>query len=189
MLNIIRKDIVYGIIISLGIMMLFSCKNDINDVKKVIENIDYPTMIGDSVELIYSDSARIKYKVVTPKYIEYKRKDDNLQEFPSGLKIILYNTDRSIQGTFRSNYAKKIGKDNLWIARGDVVLVNNEGAKLETELLYWDMNKKLIYSDAYTRLTKDGEIIEGNDGFESDQDLKNPVIKNITGIVEIAKPK
>lgn len=169
--------------------MLFSCKNDVNDVKKVVESVDYPSMIGDSIELIYSDSARIKYKVNTPKYIEYKRKDNDLQEFPLGLSIILYNTDGTLQGTFKSNYAKKIAKDNLWIARGNVVIVNNEGAKLETELLYWDMNKKLIYSDAYTRLTKDGEIIEGNDGFKSDQNLKNPVIKNITGIVEIEKTK
>ena len=48
-----------------------------------------------------------------------------------------------------------------------------------------EKDKKKIYSHVYTRITSGERIIEGNDGFESDQDLKNPVIKNITGIVEV----
>lgn len=73
----------------------------------------------------------------------------------------------------------------LWEARNEVVVVNAEGKKLETELLFWDMKKEIIYSDRYVRLTADGQIIEGNNGFESDQNLNNPVFKNITGKVEV----
>lgn len=29
----------------------------------------------------------------------------------------------------------------LWEARNEVVIINAEGKKLETELLYWDMKK------------------------------------------------
>ena len=53
--------------------------------------------------------------------------------------------------------------------------------------MFWDMDEKKIYSNVYTRIISGERIIEGNDGFESDQDLKNPVIKNITGIVEVEK--
>ena len=64
-------------------------------------------------------------------------------------------------------------------------MINSEGKKLETELLYWDMKKEIVYSDRYSRLTSGDQIIEGNGGFESDQQLYNPVFKNVTGQVEI----
>lgn len=74
----------------------------------------------------------------------------------------------------------------MWEARDRVVVINGEGAKLETDLLYWDMTQERIYSDRYSKLTANGDIIESSEGFESDQNLKNPVFKNITdGKVEV----
>ena len=73
----------------------------------------------------------------------------------------------------------------LWELRDEVVVINSEGKKLETDLLYWDMKKEIVYSDRYTRLTSGEQIIEGNGGFESDQQLYNPVFKEVTGQVEI----
>ena len=84
-----------------------------------------------------------------------------------------------------SKYAKKLEEESLWEIRHEVVVLNAEGKKLETELLYWDMKKEIIYSDRYSRLTAGEQIIEGNNGFESDQQLNNPVFKKITGKVEI----
>jgi len=46
--------------------------------------------------------------------------------------------------------------------------------------LYWDMEKEWIYSDRYSRLIDGNNILESSGGFESDQNLKNPVFKNIT---------
>ena len=77
----------------------------------------------------------------------------------------------------------------LWEARNEVVIVNAEGKKLETELLFWDTNKGIIYSDRYVRLTSEGQIIEGNNGFQSDQNLEHPVFYGITGKVEVEKKK
>ena len=68
-----------------------------------------------------------------------------------------------------------------------MVIINAEGKKLETELLYWDMKKELIYSDRYVKLSADGQIIEGNNGFHSDQNLNHPVFENISGSIEVEK--
>lgn len=75
----------------------------------------------------------------------------------------------------------------LWEARNEVIVINAEGKKLETELLYWDMKKEQIYSDRYVRLTSGGQIIEGNNGFVSDQNLEHPVFLSITGNIEVEK--
>ena len=77
---------------------------------------------------------------------------------------------------------------NIKALREDSGLTQVElGKKLETELLYWDMKKELIYSDRYVKLSADGQIIEGNNGFHSDQNLNHPVFENISGSIEVEK--
>lgn len=44
-------------------------------------------------------------------------------------------------GSIKAKYAKKLEDEMLWEARNEVVIINAEGKKLETELLYWDMKK------------------------------------------------
>ena len=73
-------------------------------------------------------------------------------------------------GSIKAKYAKKLEDEMLWEARNEVVIINAEGKKLETELLYWDMKKELIYSDRYVKLSADGQIIEGNNGFRSESE-------------------
>lgn len=174
----------------MGTVMLFSCKNDIREVNKVAENEEVkPEMTGENMVMIYSDSAKIKYKVITPEYLKVTRGKEKYEEFPRGIHVISYDVDEQEMGSIRSKYAKKLEDEMLWEARNEVVIVNAEGKKLETELLFWDTKKGIIYSDRYVRLTSEGQIIEGNNGFQSDQNLEHPVFYGITGKVEVEKKK
>lgn len=170
-----------------GIVMLFSCKNDIREVHKVADDENRPEMTGENLVMIYSDSARIKYKVITPEYLKMTKGKVKYEEFPQGIHAISYDMNGQLVGSIKSKYAKKLEEDMLWEARNEVVIVNAEGKKLETELLYWDMKNERIYSDRYVRLTSEGQIIEGNNGFESDQNLDHPIFYGITGQVEVEK--
>lgn len=172
-------------VLALGAVMFFSCKTDIKEVNAIGSRDGMPEMSGENMELLYSDSARLKYKVNTPLYNKYNLENQKYDEFPKGLHAILYNKEGLEIGSITSKYAKKLEDEMLWELRNEVVAVNSEGKKLETELLYWDMKKEIIYSDRYVRLTAGEQIIEGNNGFESDQQLRNPIFKNITGQVEI----
>lgn len=176
-----------SITVLLGTVMLLSCKNDIQEVQKLVQEEVRPEMAGQQLEVIYSDSARIKYRIITPEYLKFTEGSQKYEEFPKGIHVISYDKTGKEIGSIQSKYAKKLEDEELWEARDEVVIVNAEGKKLETELLYWDMKKALIYSDRYVRLTADGQIIEGNNGFESDQNLNHPVFKNVTGQVEVEK--
>lgn len=176
-----------SITVLLGTVVLLSCKNDIQDVNRVAADDVRPEMTGEELVMIYSDSARIKYKVITPEYKKVTQGKEKYEEFPQGIYVISYDDAGQESGSIKSKYAKKLEDEMLWEARNEVVIINADGKKLETELLYWDMNKKLIYSDRYVKLTADGQIIEGNNGFKSDQDLNNPVFYGITGQVEVEK--
>ena len=172
-------------VLVVGTVMLFSCKTDIKEVNALAAREGLPELSGENMELFYSDSARLKYKVSAPIYEKYNTEKEKYDEFPKGLKAILYDKDGAEVGSIVSKYAKKLEEEALWELRDEVVVINSEGKKLETELLYWDMKKETVYSDRYTRLTSGEQIIEGNGGFESDQQLYNPVFKNVTGQVEI----
>ena len=150
-------------VLVLGTVMLFSCKTNMKDVDAIGNRNGMPEMSGENMELFYSDSALLKYKVITPLYNKYNQDDKKYDEFPKGIHAELYEKDGSMVGSITSKYAKK----------------------LETDLMYWDMKKEIVYSDRYSRLTSGDQIIEGNKGFKSDQSLKNPVFNKITGVVEI----
>ena len=112
---------------------------------------------------------------------------EKYEEFPKGIHVLSYDPAGKMIGSIKAKYAKKLEDEMLWEARNEVVIINAEGKKLETELLYWDMKKELIYSDRYVKLSADGQIIEGNNGFHSDQNLNHPVFENISGSIEVEK--
>ena len=176
-----------SIIVLLGAIMLLACKNDIKEVNALAEREKRPDMTGENLELVYSDSARIKYRVLAPEYIKVNREKEKYEEFPKGIHVLSYDPAGKMIGSIQAKYAKKLEDEMLWEARNEVVIINAEGKKLETELLYWDMKKELIYSDRYVKLSADGQIIEGNNGFHSDQNLNHPVFENISGSIEVEK--
>ena len=176
-----------SIIVLLGAIMLLACKNDIKEVNALAEREKRPDMTGENLELVYSDSARIKYRVLAPEYIKVNSEKEKYEEFPKGIHVLSYDPAGKMIGSIKAKYAKKLEDEMLWEARNEVVIINAEGKKLETELLYWDMKKELIYSDRYVKLSADGQIIEGNNGFHSDQNLNHPVFENISGSIEVEK--
>ena len=176
-----------SIIVLLGAIMLLACKNDIKEVNALAEREKRPDMTGENLELVYSDSARIKYRVLAPEYIKVNREKEKYEEFPKGIHVLSYDPAGKMIGSIKAKYAKKLEDEMLWEARNEVVIINAEGKKLETELLYWDMKKELIYSDRYVKLSADGQIIEGNNGFHSDKNLNHPGFENISGSIEVEK--
>ena len=176
-----------SIIVLLGAIMLLACKNDIKEVNALAEREKRPDMTGENLELIYSDSARIKYRVLAPEYIKVNREKEKYEEFPKGIHVLSYDPAGKMIGSIKAKYAKKLEDEMLWEARNEVVIINAEGKKLETELLYWDMKKELIYSYRYVKLSANVQSIEGNNGFHSDQNLNHPVFENISGSIEVEK--
>lgn len=166
-------------VLILGTGKLFSCKNR-QKTRSVVSRTDRPEMSGENLTLLYSDSARIKYKVITPVYDKYNKEGQKYDEFPKGIHAILYDKEGNEVGS-GVEIREKLEDEMLWEIRNEVVVVNSEGKKLETELLYWDMKKEFLYTDRYTRFTSGEQMIEGNNGFESDQQLNNPQFKNVTG--------
>ena len=70
----------------------------------------------------------------------------------------------------------------LWVS-GEVVVVTDEGVKLETETLRWDPNIDRIITDDFVRVTRKEDVLTGY-GMEADQELRNIKIKReVKGIL------
>ena len=169
----------FSILILLFFSLLAACRNDIETVNKVTATIKAPTETGKNVEIIYSDSAKMKFKIIAP-LIEHYTTDTSYLVFSKGVHVLFYDDSTKVKTELTAKYAIRYEGLNKMEARNDVVLLNQKGEKLNTEHLIWDEQKQLIYTEAFVKITTADEIIYG-DGLESNQDFSKYKIKNIKG--------
>lgn len=168
--------------------MLLSCSNKISDVEKYSSHDDNVGMYGKDLDMIYSDSLVVRYKIKAKEYIEYGKKDDKYREFPKGIFVRSFDVNGEFEASIKAQYAKRFDKESLWEARNAVEVKSADGRQLNTELLYWDEGKGEIYTDKYVKITTpDGQVIEGNDGFKSDQNMKNIELTKISGEIYLSE--
>ncbi|MDE5423247.1 LPS export ABC transporter periplasmic protein LptC [Ancylomarina sp. DW003] len=180
----IQIELIYKSIVALvGATMLLSCENNIKEVESLTTKETRPEIYGENVEFVFTDSTRIQYKAFAIEFLQVKNEEEEYNEFPKGGNVVYFNDDGTKAWTIRSNYAKNLVKDKLWELRNDVVAVSDDGKTINSELMYWDQEKKEIYSDQYVRITKkDGQMLEGN-SFRADDKLNQITLSQVSGEV------
>lgn len=162
-----------------------SCTNDMRDVMALPRNKLSPSQIGDSVTMLYTDSAKLKLMVKANRMLLF---DKNVSEpftiLPKGVFVTFFDEEEQVSATLRANYGVRYDKSRRMEAKDAVELVNRRGEKLETEKLVWDENKGRIYTDAFVKITTDKQVIMGT-GMESNQDFTKYEIKKVTGILQL----
>lgn len=144
-----------------------------------------PSESAEDIEVIRSDSAEIILSVFAPEMNRYSLTDSIYTEFPLGISLIgyIYGSYPDTAYSIKADYAINYETTELWKAEGDVVANNIDGDELHTELLYWDENKKIIYSDKFSRITTEDGIFYGENGFEAQEDFTKWKLKNINNSV------
>jgi ribosomal protein L13 len=148
--------------------VLTACKHEELDASKFV-TYKGPLMEVDSIQTLYSDSARIKVKMTAPKQLQMQ----NGQEvYPKGVNIIFYDKDGSISATLRSDRAKKVKEKDkeLYTAYGNVVVVNKK--------------KGEIYTDKFVTITTAEEVLKGQ-GLDTDQDFSFTQIRKPEGVFSL----
>lgn len=168
----------------LTLMAMPSCKNDVQTVLSLDVVDTLPEMTAMDIEILYSNKGRVQIKLVSP-YLVNKTEEEPLLLFPRGFTVYFYDTAMNVQSTITADYGISYEKKKLMEARHNVVVENMEkGEKLNTEELFWDRNKQLIYSEKFVRLTTGGQVITG-DGLTSKEPFDELIILNPKGTIEI----
>ncbi len=181
------KAILLKLLFITGVSLLIvSCENDIQKINSITNSADLPEISANNVEIIYSDSGFVQMKLNAESIRQFSKVEKPYTEFPQGIFVRFYDDSLNIESEIRANYAIYHTAEKLWEARGNVVANNIEtGEKLNTEELFWDEDKKTIYSNSFSRIeTVDGTFY-GQDGFESNQRFTKWTLKGSRGTVNI----
>jgi LPS export ABC transporter protein LptC len=170
----------------IGVILLLSCENDIEKINELTSELHLPQQTGYDVEIAFTDSGKLKWKLYAPEINRYESKDNPYIEFPRGIKIIDFDREGNIESRLTANYAIYYQKDQLGEAKSNVVAIKETtGEELYTEQLFWDQKSETVYSSTFCRIiNKQGTHI-GEKGFEAKQDLSRWKLRGSRGTVKI----
>lgn len=167
-------------------MLTFACENDIEKINLLNTSPEYPDVVGDEIEVIYSDSAKIKVQMYASELKQFNRAEKPYTEFPKGIRVYFFNDSIEIESEIKANYAIYYNNEKLWHARGNVIVQNlKTGERLDSEELFWDEEKEEVYSNSYTRVVNENGTFHGQNGFKSNQELTDYVLIGSSGVVNI----
>ncbi len=179
--NIIKNSFWLLLILS---ATLFSCENKTSDIDDLISKMEIGKEMAEEVEILYSDSAIVRAKIVAPVMIMDLDRTSESQEFPDGVVVDFFDDFQNTSSTLSGLYAIRYIRKGQVIVRDSVVWESVSGEKLETQELIWDEKAEKIYSDKFVVISRPSEIIYGH-GFEAGQDFKNARVKAVEGRITL----
>ena len=142
-----------------------------------------PLMETTNVLTLISDSAKLKYQITAPLEQQFENGD---VIYPKGMVVTFYSADgkKKVINTLTARYGKQDKVRNLYVMRGDVRVVNvPQAQRMNTEELFFDKNKRLIYTDSamFVKVTTPTEYLTGY-GLTANQDFSRYRITKPSGI-------
>lgn len=166
------------LLVAACLLLLASCKPKFGDVAKPYLYTGPLVETRDALTL-FSDSARLKFKLTAP--LEQKYENGDIW-YRRGVTVTFYNQQGQPQNTLRGRVGRYDKQHNQYHVRGNVQvqsLVKQE--KLDTEELYFDQLKQRIYTDKFVRIETASEVLTGT-GLTAAQDFSRYTILHPAGI-------
>lgn len=165
--------------------MLFSCTNDIKEVRDFLADKNLPIGEVSNINHKHTDSGRINIKMKAPLMLDFSNRNMHpYSEFPKGIKItsIEKNGDSV---TVEGGYCKSYKKTEVSEIRGNVIIYSYaQKHKLMTEQVYWDQKTHYYFTEKKFTFYTATDTIKGT-GFEATEDLKTWAVKNQSGVINI----
>ena len=164
--------------------VLISCSTNIDQINALDNKDDKVTVLAKNSEIIYTENGLTKLRIIAPVTKVYHNEQDPYNEFPEGITVYTFNDSMVIESELTAKYAINYDYKGLWSASNNVVAKNSKGETLNTEHLFWDQKKKIIYSDDMVKITT-ADGIQYGQGFKSDESFNNWEIKKPTSYYNI----
>ncbi len=197
-----KKCAMIALLVMGSATLLFSCKE-----VPPATVYDFETLMTESSEnrtIAMIEDGRCAYTFSAPLIEGYSMATNPYQEFRRGIRLVTYRQDtikaiadtsfiaNMIDATITANYAIYYEKQQLWEAKGDVVVIKQERedgdtivtgtTEVYTQQLYWNATIGKIYSNVDTYvITADGP--QFGEGFDTDEELKEIHFRKYIGEV------
>ena len=175
-----------------SLVFIFSCTNNIKDVDNIVTTKNSKADVATNVEILYSDSAVVKVRILSPTMKRYTIKGESYDEFTDGLKVEFLDKNKRITSWLVSDYALRKDREKKIYVEKNVVLYNKQNDKLETDELVWDEGAKEVYTSRPVKISQPskGDTSFGY-GFRADQEFTRFEIKRkfsaIKNVEELTK--
>jgi LPS export ABC transporter protein LptC len=141
-------------------LMIIACKNEPAEMDNITRD-DLTIEKGKDVEIIYSDSAKVKVRVMGPVMWYYTDAANPRQEFTQGVITHFYNDRQQEQSKLTGKYAIRDERNKRVIVRDSVVWESPIDGRLETSELVWDETTNIIRSTKFCKIFRQGEVYTG----------------------------
>ena len=133
-------------VLAFAVILFFSCDDGSSTLKQINQFNENPVGIAYDIHMTYTDSAEVKAILTAPLNLDYTHLSFKYSEFPEGLKIIFYN-DNNEENTVVADYGILYNQTKIVDLQGNVVLLSDDGSRLETSQMYWDSEKEWLFTE------------------------------------------
>ncbi|MEC7068927.1 MAG: LPS export ABC transporter periplasmic protein LptC [Bacteroidota bacterium] len=141
-----QLKILKNVFSAFAVMLFFSCDDGSSTLKQINQFIENPVGIAYDIHMTYTDSAKVKAILTAPLNLDYTHLSFKYSEFPEGLKIIFYNNNNE-ENTVVADYGILYNQTKIVDLQGNVVLLSDDGSRLETSQMYWDSEKEWLFTE------------------------------------------
>lgn len=172
-------------VLLISMLLLGACENDLNKIKEIsAKQVNQPIDTTRGVEMIYSDSAVVKGKMLTALLIHH----DIAKAFyamPKGVKVIFYDADQKETGTIVADSGVYREKEQIIEFHKNVVGTNAKGYTYKSDELIWDQVKKVVYSNKPVLIYDLTGNVQNSVNFTIDDKFTHPHFVQSTGVFDI----
>lgn len=190
-MNLVTKIFYKNIAALLGCAIFFgliSCDEDLTTINKNSNN-NFPSQIINNANIIQRDSGMIKLRATAPLIEKFEYIDSPYIVARKGINILFYDKKKPKEpGKIKANFAKFNEKKKFYEAKGNVRITTNENQMFAMQSVFWDQNKRLIYtSDTVYVTDKDGSTLVGANGMKAKDDFSEYTFYNNSGNINAKK--
>lgn len=169
-----------------GALLCASCSNSMNEINELMNKNQMQEDRGKDVTVIYSRNGKVEARLFTHELIRKETATPPYTEMKNGLKVEFFDDSAHVKNTLTARYARWYTQEKNILVRDSVVVINNEGKRLDTEELIWNNTIQKFFTEKPVSITTPTQIIYGK-GMEADQDFSHYEITHITGAVRVNK--
>jgi len=180
------KNSVIGFFICAALCI--SCGKGGKDASVVsVDTKSIPAVHTENIRTLISDSGITRYNLQAKVWDIFSHVDDPYWYFPEGVYAERFDSLFQVEGNIKADTAYYFVKKELWRLIGNVFVKNMEGRTFETTELFWNQRASANATDAFStrepvKITEpDGTVIDGRQGFKSNQSLSYLVLYSSGG--------
>ena len=181
----------YGITTTFAVVVMLllfmaSCGKENKEVVEVTFDPENTyTLRTTDVSSLISDSGITRYRMNAKEWLVFGKAKEPYSYFPQGVYVEKFDSLFNVEASVKADTAYYWDKKGLYNLIGHVIILSQEGKKLDTSILYFDQKEDQIYTDEYFELEEGDKIITGI-GFKSNQNMTKYKIFNSQGTFPVS---